>query len=395
MILVLFYKDLSNLLLSSRFALVCLNSWRKLGWTLSTNVTLFVGLLSQTKEAFFLFVCLLKYYKWTNFADPKQEYKDAKNVFKVTCCSSLCWFFSVLFLMGILFQLNEIKYAIRERAHQKIQLFLVSGTQNGVRTVNNSLFKLWNQEKLCANWWNKMIFLNGVYINEEQETVLYTDDTWNMEQNRSGSKKPKTKCSFCPLRMASGLTVSSRCLQMFKVCLLSCPEERDIRNDLTLADSIFKGAFISCFGCSTLAQTQALRASWPFWTQTEGPHCSSANKTDNLSLTQNGSIRLCVASFSFSLLPLKAFPTWRLPRRTENQAQIVPGDCSGCYGKRPPAMPGFKTKVISCWGLGVAALFISPWKEWRRPLRILWEWLSATTVSFVWSISAQLCLWQL
>lgn len=80
-------------------------------------------------------------------------------------------------------------------------------------------------------------------------------------------------------------------------------------------------------------------------------------------------------SGGFSLLPLKAFPTWCLLRMIENQAQIVPGDCSGCYGKRTPFMAGFKTKIISWWGLGVAALFIKPWKEWCRPLRILWEWL--------------------
>lgn len=33
-------------------------------------------------------------------------------------------------------------------------------------------------------------------------------------------------------------------------------------------------------------------------------------------------------------LPLKAFPTFCLLGKIENRAQIVLGDCSGCYGKR-------------------------------------------------------------
>lgn len=43
---------------------------------------------------------------------------------------------------------------------------------------------------------------------------------------------------------------------------------------------------------------------------------------------------ISVDSGGFSPLTLKAFPSFCLLGKIENRAQIVLGDCSGCYGKR-------------------------------------------------------------
>lgn len=45
-------------------------------------------------------------------------------------------------------------------------------------------------------------------------------------------------------------------------------------------------------------------------------------------------------SGGFSPLTLKAFPGFCLLGKIENQAQIVLGDCSGCYGKRTRGIQG-------------------------------------------------------
>lgn len=160
---------------------------------------------------------------------------------------------------------------------------------------------------------------------------------------------------------------------MFKViCLrrISHPKKlctpSDKINLLALTDNILKGAFFFMLGVP-LTQTRALQLSWPIWTPTQTNLRPTASDrvwvtrcntfSSDLSLIENGWFRFCVTSFSsfccvtrrreewasggisvdsggFSPLTLKAFPSFCLLGKIENQAQIVLGDFSWCYGKR-------------------------------------------------------------